>query len=524
VFMNSNITVRSLLAGTICVLVIGLMGESASAQQPAGLSLSPSSGPAGSTVTISGNFFPKRTSVALTWKGSSYGMPTAVTAPSGAFSVLFTIPSAANPGSNAIGANANGVTANVTFQVVTTAPVLATSTPPATATSAPTAAPVSTPAATPSSTTRTGTVYFQGDWSTGDMSQYNGHQAGNQLVPKPSTWDGRTQVNGNSSVSVQAAIARPGYPYAAKFDLFPNSEVQSIIATGATAGTFTLSWAGSTTAAIAYNASQETIAAALNAMSSIQSVGGVVCHAGNDQDGNTLNALPNSPIYIVFKQPGHGGTPFTTNSTGLAGGTVSVTGGISPSQNNATNNKWGSTLSSAAWVVDGNDVYYGMSLYFPSGISYSSPLLWELGYPLSSTNLSTKQMFNNGGDISPNGSGTNPYLRVELDQDGSGNLAGVGVLPAAFLWSDTDGLANLGQLNTWIDLVVHTKWSSTSNGLFEVWKNGIKVHSGSGRTLPSSPSFSGAQDLEIANYHGGDNTTMYATAIRIGNSYSAVAP
>src|SRR5918911_3901740 len=61
-----------------------------------------------------------------------------------------------------------------------------------------------------------GTTYWTGDFSTGDMNQFNIHQAGNTLAPKPTHWDQRPPNNGNSSATVQNAVVRPGYAYAVK--------------------------------------------------------------------------------------------------------------------------------------------------------------------------------------------------------------------------------------------------------------------------------------------------------------------
>jgi hypothetical protein len=402
--------------------------------------------------------------------------------------------------------------------------------PPAAATPTPTSGATATPTPTPA---RSGTVYFTGDWANGNMSQFNSHQAGNQLLnsdgSKPATWDQRYVNNGNGSVVIQNAIVRPGYPYAAKFSIYPDNEVQSIIATGASSGNFTLAWGGSTSGCIAYNAGQVAIETTLNLMPSVQSAGGIVAHANNDQDGNTLNTLPGNAITIMFKDPGHGGTLFTVNNSpacgpAMSGGSIGISHPSAPASRTAANNKWGATLPSATNVSDGNDLYYGISMYFPGGVTYpQSPLLWELGFPLMSFDLTVSSQYNNGVPYSPNATSSTPYLRAALNQNGSGGFQTAGLLPDAFLWGDSVAVAR----NTWIDLVLHVKWSSASSGMFEVWKNGVLVHSGTGRTLPSTSggdTGTGPQDIEIADYHGGDNSTFYAAAFRIGSSYSAVAP
>lgn len=95
------------------------------------------------------------------------------------------------------------------------------------------------------------------------------------------------------------------------------NEVQSIIATGASAGTFTLTFDGETTAAIAYNANAAAVQAALEALSNINP--GDVTVAGGP--------LPGTATTITFGgQYANTNVPtITADSSGLTGGTVAVT-------------------------------------------------------------------------------------------------------------------------------------------------------------------------------------------------------
>lgn len=96
------------------------------------------------------------------------------------------------------------------------------------------------------------------------------------------------------------------------------AEVQSLVATGASAGTFTLSFLGQTTAAIAYNAAAADVEDALEALASI-GVGNVTCSGG---------ALPGTPVVITFAGA-LAAVPnlplITANSTSLTDGTAVVT-------------------------------------------------------------------------------------------------------------------------------------------------------------------------------------------------------
>lgn len=92
-------------------------------------------------------------------------------------------------------------------------------------------------------------------------------------------------------------------------------EVQTITVTGTpTGGTFTLTFSGQTTAAIAYNASASAVQSALEALSNI-ATGDVVCAGG---------PLPGTPVTVTF-----GGAYDGANVPQMTA-TASFTGGTSP--------------------------------------------------------------------------------------------------------------------------------------------------------------------------------------------------
>jgi hypothetical protein len=105
-------------------------------------------------------------------------------------------------------------------------------------------------------------------------------------------------------------------------------EVQRLTAAGTpTAGTFTSTFSGQTTAGIAWNAAASAVQSALEAMSNV-APGDVVCTGG---------PLPGTPVDVKFTGAtwGQRDVPaMTTNSAGLTGGTVGVTTptpGVAPS-------------------------------------------------------------------------------------------------------------------------------------------------------------------------------------------------
>jgi hypothetical protein len=98
----------------------------------------------------------------------------------------------------------------------------------------------------------------------------------------------------------------------------PESEVQELAATGTvTAGTFTITLDGHTTAAIAYNAAAAAIELALEALPNVEE-GDVVCTGG---------AMPTTPVVVTFagQYAGDNMPLMTTNSAGLTGGTYAFT-------------------------------------------------------------------------------------------------------------------------------------------------------------------------------------------------------
>jgi hypothetical protein len=95
----------------------------------------------------------------------------------------------------------------------------------------------------------------------------------------------------------------------------PGNEVQQI-AVSATGGTFTISYAGQTTSAIAYNATAAVVLAALEALSNIP--------AGAMRVSQTVSASPLFTYLIEF-----GGSLGETNVAAVTTGVGSLTGGAS---------------------------------------------------------------------------------------------------------------------------------------------------------------------------------------------------
>ncbi|MBI3971500.1 MAG: hypothetical protein HY332_09445 [Chloroflexi bacterium] len=146
----------ALLAGLTGLMIA--VGVVAAAPPAASLSVSPSRGTPGETLTVSGANFRKSTSVVLTWDGDTAGLPAPVMRPNGSFTVAIVIPPTSD-GGHVLEARSGSTSARTTVQVDATAPAPGTTPtptptatmPPANATTTTTVPPSPTrsPAATP---------------------------------------------------------------------------------------------------------------------------------------------------------------------------------------------------------------------------------------------------------------------------------------------------------------------------------------------------------------------------------------
>jgi hypothetical protein len=136
-----------------------------------------------------------------------------------------------------------------------------------------------------------------------------------------------------------------------------SNEVQTVTITGSpTGGTFTLTWSGQTTAAIAYNATAATVQAALEALSNIAP--GDVVVTGNAGGPYTLT---------------WGGTQLGENVAAPTA-TASLTGGTSPGVTIAT-----TTAGGTPAATDGADVFAGFLFtevaFSPTATKCAAPLM-----------------------------------------------------------------------------------------------------------------------------------------------------
>lgn len=117
------------------------------------------------------------------------------------------------------------------------------------------------------------------------------------------------------------------------------NEMQTVTITGGpTGGTFTLTWDGETTAAIAYNAAASAVQTALEALSNVNA-GDVTCAGG---------ALPGTPVTVTFA-----GRYAGKNVPQMTAASGSLTGGTTPTVTVSTTTAGGSTASDGTETLVG---------------------------------------------------------------------------------------------------------------------------------------------------------------------------
>jgi hypothetical protein len=99
--------------------------------------------------------------------------------------------------------------------------------------------------------------------------------------------------------------------------------------------------------------------------------------------------------------------------------------------------------------------------------------------------------------------------------------------------SQTTILSNY-ETNKWTDFVFHVKWSSGSDGLIEVWKNGVKILTKYGKNIDGSVTTGAYMRTGLYKWpwKGGNTSTttkrvIYIDDVRIGNAaatYNDVVP
>lgn len=163
--------------------------------------------------------------------------------------------------------------------------------------------------------------------------------------------------------------------------------------------------------------------------------------------------------------------------------------------------------------TNGQDRWYGYSLSLGND--------WDLGQILDSRSYFLGGTGFRYTGTPANGPGSN--LDATVVNGAAQWLTGTNL--ASTVGSDHVGEAVLGRVtvNQWSDFVFHMKWSTGSDGLREVWRDGVLVGRYSGPTLGLNSTF----EHRIGLYQGtavNQTRTMYVDNHRVGTSYAAVDP
>lgn len=207
---------------------------------------------------------------------------------------------------------------------------------------------------------------------------------------------------------------KPQY-YEISMQVIATNEVQSLSISGTpTGGTFTLTFNGQTTAAIAYNAAASAVQSALRALSNIGSTG-VVCSGG---------ALPGTAVTITFQ-----GTLANTNVAQITASSAGLTGGTSPTASISTTTQGGPTSYICTRKDGGN--WTQLTGSYPITYDTSAWVTFTQGAQLTASDTSDDRVYITNGvnnmsyyDIE----GNNIIAYVGLSTPGSPTLTASGSL------------------------------------------------------------------------------------------------
>ena len=162
-----------------------------------------------------------------------------------------------------------------------------------------------------------------------------------------------SHITGNYNIQAHDIIYRTSYingvstylivsDYAFNLDTSTVNEIQTMTATGASAGTFTLTFDGQTTAAIAYNAAAAAIQTALDNLSNVAVNGIVVANAGTADANNTT---------FTFSHTDYAGQNVPMITVDLDGLTGPTGGVITQSTASKIINTYGTVISGTTVLI-----------------------------------------------------------------------------------------------------------------------------------------------------------------------------
>ncbi len=153
----------------------------------------------------------------------------------------------------------------------------------------------------------------------------------------------------------------------------------------------------------------------------------------------------------------------------------------------------------------GKDVYMGWSVWVPSSFPWQSQIMHNVIAEWHGTAGMIQAPYHFGIDCF-----TGQWF-VDLHRDASG-------------YNPVFGRAQLGAYNAnqWVDWVQRIKWSTGTDGIFETWKNGVKVFSWTGRTW-NYPNVAVYPELGLYKENK-NNALIYVDAFRVGTTFAAVDP
>jgi hypothetical protein len=186
---------------------------------------------------------------------------------------------------------------------------------------------------------------------------------------------------------------------------------------------------------------------------------------------------------------------------------------------NGTTSRYQQVINHTNIVPNTTDTFVGVSIYLHTN--------WNLAQTTNNGSFFTTALFgfrytgtaangpNNNLNMDTPGGVSTWETYTNLTGGTDDNSCNVGRADCVRMGAVAEGV--------WVDWVMRVKWSTSSTGIREIWKNGVKIHDYRGVTSL----YSSNSEYRIGLYCGGgvDHTrTVYYDNYRIGTSYAAVDP
>lgn len=311
-----------------------------------------------------------------------------------------------------------------------------------------------------SGTTPVFRVWFQGALADQNVATLTSNTSGGITAATSnlrSGQSGATTVNSGAALQIDGSLAI-GNENLTLNGLGQVQEVQKISLTGANAGTFTLSFDGQTTGALAFDATAAQVQSALNALTTVGGHGGNVSVERRDQGAGTVDYLVTfggqfgNPTLgldvpsLSVAPAGFGGVVTTVVAPGglIGGGTtfLSAAGGTGVLRNLGGTSSWGLTRASTITPTSTPITLASSSLVGTDAGQLNLDATISGGVALTKVGAGTLEL--QGVQANTN-AGTTTVLGGQLNLNKRATAAN-GAVPGALVIGDDSGIANAARV------------------------------------------------------------------------------